>query len=107
MNVLNSWCSVSLSFIRKMNFLSNIVCLFIILLATLVLTVTPQNYESQKSCNMLSAVHRDQNGIYGSITIPDPDYQNIVIKAIYSVAARLPSVRFQVSVSVVINSFST
>lgn len=49
--------------------------------------------QEQKSCDLLSAVHRDQNGPYGSITISNPDNQNIVLRAIYSVAARLPSVR--------------
>lgn len=47
----------------------------------------------ETSCNSLSAVHRDHDGPYGSITISNPDYHNIVIRAIYSVAARLPSVR--------------
>lgn len=107
-----------------MNFLIDIARLVFILEATLVLTVNTQSYEESfynfdqqsnrasnvaelRYCDTLSAVHRDQNGPYGSITIPDPDYQNIVIKAIYSVAARLPSVRSQVQVSAVIDLIPT
>lgn len=53
----------------------------------------PNFPREQQPCDSMSAVHRDQNGPYGSITISNPDYQNIVIRAVYSVAARLPSVR--------------
>lgn len=98
-----------------MTFSSDIAWSVLILAATLVMSATCQNYDvysynfdqqsnrvsnvvEQKSCDQLSAVHLDQNGPYGSISIPNPDYQNIVIKAIYSVAARLPSVRSQVLV---------
>lgn len=106
-----------------MNILSDQVWLVFILDVTLILNVNPQNIYSYnfdqqsdqvnstpvssgaKSCDLLSAVHRDQNGPYGSITISNPDYRNIVIKVVYSVAARLPSVRPQVIVRVVMNLF--
>lgn len=54
----------------------------------------PELLSSSSSCEEFWSIQTESNENVGVITIPTPDYRKVVLRAVLSIAARLPSVSF-------------